>query len=716
MRYLRYALLGLLALVGALPTSAALADSSKLVSMPAFGSVMDFKISPDGGYVVYWADQETDAVFELWSIPLSGGTPVRLSGALVGDGRPHSFGITPDSSRVVYKVEQDSAGVDELYSVPIAGPASAGVKLNGPLVTGGDVSSFQISPDSSRVVYRADQDADNVKELYSVPIAGPDSAGVKLNGALVTGGDVSSFQISPDSSRVVYRADQDTDNVNDLYGVPIAGPASAGVKLNGVLASGGDVFSDYQISPDSSRVVYRADQDTDGVDELYSVPIAGPASAGVKLNHQPFFTGDDVDHFEFSPDSSFVVYRATWRHYWCIGDWCYTDYVHELYRVPIDGGGVVKVVHLQSTFMDVYDYQISPDSSRLVYAANATTAYAGTSRILELYSKPLFGPTGLCFSGPIDVCLIVTVTKLNSDLVEGGDVKQNFQISPDGSRVVYRADQDTDEISELYGVPIAGPASAGVKLNGPLAPDGFVFPDAVQISPDSSHVLYQAFQDAWDVLELYGVPIAGPASAGFKINGPLVPGGWVDMQAFQISPDSSRVVYAADQDTDNVYELYVNVFGSPPDADADGVPDADDNCPTTPNSAQMDSDSDGVGNACDNCPAWPNAGQALPPWPVPADDPDCDGFTTAIENWVGTLPDQHCGDATPNNESPQPWPTDNDDDTWSMLDDALRYIPVFNTFAPGPPYDQRFDLNADGGIGLGDVLKFIPVINKSCVP
>ena len=129
-----------------------------------------------------------------------------------------------------------------------------------------------------------------------------------------------------------------------------------------------------------------------------------------------------------------------------------------------------------------------------------------------------------------------------------------------------------------------------------------------------------------------------------------------------------------------------------------------------------DSDGDGVPDSEDNCPAWPNADQLLPPWPVPDDDPDCDGFTTTIENWVGTLPDQHCGDATPNNESPQPWPTDNNDDTWSKLDDALRYIPVFNTFAPGPPYDQRFDLNADGGIGLGDVLKYIPVINKSCVP
>jgi hypothetical protein len=40
----------------------------------------------------------------------------------------------------------------------------------------------------------------------------------------------------------------------------------------------------------------------------------------------------------------------------------------------------------------------------------------------------------------------------------------------------------------------------------------------------------------------------------------------------------------------------------PADADADGVPDARDNCPSVANSDQADSDGDGVGDACDQCP------------------------------------------------------------------------------------------------------------------
>jgi hypothetical protein len=39
----------------------------------------------------------------------------------------------------------------------------------------------------------------------------------KLNGTLVSGGQVIDFHISPDSSRVVYKADQETDEQFELF-------------------------------------------------------------------------------------------------------------------------------------------------------------------------------------------------------------------------------------------------------------------------------------------------------------------------------------------------------------------------------------------------------------------------------------------------------------------------------------------------------------------
>ena len=320
----------------------------------------------------------------------------------------------------------------------------APVQLNPLLPSGRSVGNFQISPDSSRVVYIADQDTDNVTELYSVPIGGPAWAGIKLNGPLVLNGNVTSFAISPDSSRVVYRADQQTDEVFEIYSVPLDGSA-AGVKLNGTLVPNGNVQY-CRISPDSNRVVYLADQQTDEVFEIYSVPLDGSA-AEIKLNKT-----------------------------------------------------LVSQGHISN-------FGISPDSQQVVYVADQDT-----DNVTELYSVPIGGPAS-------------NGIKLNGSLVLGGNVHPiNINISPDSSRVVYQADQQTDGVFELYSVPLAGPASAGVKLNGPLVAGGNV-DFIIRISPDGSRVVYRADQQTDEVFELYSVPLAGPASAGVKLNGPWWRGG-----------------------------------------------------------------------------------------------------------------------------------------------------------------------------------------------
>ena len=94
---------------------------------------------------------------------------------------------------------------------------------------------------------------------------------IKLNMALPSGGEVTDvgLQFSPDGSRVLYLADQETNGVIELYSVAAGGGTP--VKLNTALPSGGDVYSSgIQFSPDGSRVLYRADQETDDVWELYS--------------------------------------------------------------------------------------------------------------------------------------------------------------------------------------------------------------------------------------------------------------------------------------------------------------------------------------------------------------------------------------------------------------------------------------------------------------
>jgi len=212
------------------------------------------------------------------------------------------FEITPDGSAVVYTTMSFSTGDYRfLYRVPFATPGQS-TKLNG---SGNDrfVLDFALRPGSSGVVYMA-HPSDPINgltghELYLVPFATP-GISTKLNGPLISGGDVprgGSYVISPDDSAVIYVADQTTDNVFELYRVPFATPGVS-TKLNGPMVAGGGVnafFNGPSITPDSSAVLYRASETTAGVSELYRVPFATPG-VNSKLNG-PLVAGGNVESF-----------------------------------------------------------------------------------------------------------------------------------------------------------------------------------------------------------------------------------------------------------------------------------------------------------------------------------------------------------------------------------------------------------------------------------
>ena len=84
---------------------------------------------------------------------------------------------------------------------------------------------------------------------------------------------------------------------------------------------------------------------------------------------------------------------------------------------------------------------------------------------------------------------------------------------------------------------------------------------SVRISADSRNVVFRADVESDERYDLYSVPITG--SVPLRLNPPLVAGGTVD--SFIITPDSSRVIYAADQEVDERRELYsVPIGGGAP--------------------------------------------------------------------------------------------------------------------------------------------------------
>jgi hypothetical protein len=434
-------------------------------------------ISPDSRWVVFPVKENIFTARELYSIPIEGGDAVRLNKDLVEDGSIDCYYllISPNSKYVVYRADQDAFAVEELYSVPIEGPASAGVKLNNPLPLGSDVAfkKFAVSPDSSRVVYIADQEVDEVDEIYSVPITGSSSPNIKLNDPLPSGGNVDSFKISLNSRSVIYRADQDRNDIMELYSVPIKGGEPVKINHEMVLERGsvGDDVHAFELSPDGETVVFEASWLTHinnypewentfyfNIYELFSVPVDGPASEEIKLwgptEKAGYGNGDrkvseavldaanrPICEINFNHRGDTVVYRSEFPNAgYCV-----------LWRVPVDGSSQAMQLYDadDSTYPEVKAYQVTNDDSKVVYsmAYDAELASNAGHSLIPASDQVETRLTAL-FSVPIN-CPGEASQEINGPLVDGGSVA-GWDLSPNNREVVYRADQDTLDIHELY--------------------------------------------------------------------------------------------------------------------------------------------------------------------------------------------------------------------------------------------------------------------------
>ncbi len=436
--------LGLLASVFALtlarPIPAQANWRSLTGPLPAPASIrFGWQISPDSQYVVYVADVVVEGVNELYSAPITGSAPVKLSAPLVAGGAVHRFAITPDSQYVVYSADQDVDGRVELYRVPIAGGPV--IKLSGPMIAGGNVDIFKIDPDNVRVVYRADQTTDEVLELYSAPIAG--GSWVKLNGPLVSGGSVTdAFAIEPISNRVVYQAYQDVSTRLEIFGVSIAGGTP--VRLN---EAGATVDYTFQVNPSLPVVVFAATPSGSTVTRLYM-----NATASSLLTELSFTlaSNQSVFGYHISPQGDRVVYNVVTD----AGSGSVRD--GNLYSVLIGGGTSTLLTTKADAGYGVYGatFSISSDNQRVVYR----------------YRRNAIAPTLL------EAVDLVGGNRVTLYTDAGAPPLMGFHLSADGQSVVY---QQTSSAGTLRTVPTSGGSA-------PIVGSGIFH----QILPDSSRVLY----------------------------------------------------------------------------------------------------------------------------------------------------------------------------------------------------------------------------------
>ena len=254
--------------------------------------------------------------------PLSGGCIGDVSRADLPDGADTEsrWVWTPDGRRIIYQADQDTLDVLEIYIVDVSGPTpSTPVKLNGPLVTGGDVGTtatdVAVSFDGRWVSYVADQNTDNVEEVFVVDISGgAPSAPIRVSGPPSSFTDNINVSWSPTANRLMYASDQEASNVYEVYYVDLtSGVPTPALKIHppfpsfGRLAAGAAAL---QWSPDGRWFAYRADTAVDNAFEVEVVDMSTGTPGPPFDASLPRTPGLTTDAFAFAPDSSAIAVRG----------------------------------------------------------------------------------------------------------------------------------------------------------------------------------------------------------------------------------------------------------------------------------------------------------------------------------------------------------------------------------------------------------------------
>lgn len=500
-------------------------------------------------YVSWVGDTAVDNDISVFVVDITTstvpGAPIQISPLAPGVGDAGTTAgdlqFSPDNTKIAFIGDFLTDGVEELFVVDLSGPAPlTAVRVSGPSIAAGDITNYFWSPDSRWIAYQGDQETDGVTEIYVVDTTAPTPTAVKVNGPMVTGGDVGAddFGFSADSTWLYYNADQEVDNSFYLYIVDLTAPTPGiGVRVHpDLLGSTADVgTSGTFFTPDGSRLIYVADQETVDVDELWMVPLAGRVPGAPQKLSGTMVAGGDVDDFDtfLSPDGNYVAYIADAE----------TDVFSEVWVVDISGpvpSAPVKVSAPMQPTGDATMVSWSPDSTRLMYLADQDT-----EGVVEIYVVGIGG------------ALPATPVKVNAPLPTGrlvvSSLTNGFVWSPDGTWVAYRADTAVDSAFHLFVVPMtaAGPGTA-VQLSthtGAQDIENFLF------SPDGQRIAYRGDDLVLGRDDLYVVDLSsGTPSAPIVVAETLVAAGDVTDYAWF---GNERLMVEGDLEVDVVSSTYL---------------------------------------------------------------------------------------------------------------------------------------------------------------
>lgn len=477
-------------------------------------------------YIVFKADKDADEVFGLYSVLDDGSAePINLLDGFPSFTQVEDFFVSPDNTHVAFTINGPDGIRRNLYVAPIQGGTRYLITdvIKQPTT---QIKSAAWSPDSTKIIFLADIDTENMDELHMANRDGTDLH--KINGFTSGVVEIGDYAWSPDGHYVVYKV-YNLNQPSQVIGInshvvgTVSGQTGYSVRLNPTLTSGGSL-KDFAWSSNSTNVAYLADQETPGENELY-ISSANLSQMSTKASHD-LDTGSNVSEFSWSYDGSLLAYLAT------------TASTAALYTSTSDVATKGQLVS-QSLPGDIHSFAWSPVANQLLYMADTGEAY-------ELFLSAGDGSNiGLAMSDAL----------VNAGTSRSGSVL-SFAWSPDGSRVAYRADQETADVAELF-LSAANRGFIGDKISAALRASGDVLDFAW--SPDSNRLAYRAAGAIPGVVGLYVSTVDG-AAIGQQVSSRNVPDhADIGVYKYAWASDSEALTYRGAETTPGVVELYASL-------------------------------------------------------------------------------------------------------------------------------------------------------------
>ncbi len=480
-------------------------------------NVIKHALSDDGNWLVYEVEKfGSPRTSALYSVPTTGGSPVKISRTTQASSRIRLWSISPTGGHVVYiQVDPTNDFTQKILSVPIGGGEST--LLNNQADNFVVISNFAISPNGETVVYLSDELVRSRFEIFQTSING--GIPKRVNQSIISGGDVASnFKIDDSNAYVVYIADQNVDNKREIFSASLS--TGDVVRLNLDLPNAADVVRDpnqneFIIDSNAGRVIYQVD-DRSGEDIQHAL-FSSSLSDGNTIEVSPFATSDLT--FALHPPTSRLVFSRD---------------------------GVIK-----STLSNRVE-QLTLGTLSDKVTTSIKFSKNGQAVIFDSRSS---GPNRLFYSL---AALSNTISMVEAPIDEFINVRQ-FDFLPNNSSIIFTPDSDNfSNDALLYSVDINSDGSlkpAKVLFNGPVTLN--MFGDFL-ISPDSRRIVFDynenSFHGLSRIQELISVNISQATSSKIRMSanegrrfGPL-----------NFTPDGQALVFAARAALQSQRLLYIS--------------------------------------------------------------------------------------------------------------------------------------------------------------